>query len=86
MTIITRGVFAGMDDSVIRANLSAAQLALIELQSGKSVVSMSYTQGDGAKSISRKVTSVAECTALIAQMQAALGMNHGRRPFRFIRT
>jgi hypothetical protein len=46
---------------------------------------MSYAQGDGSKSVTRKMGSVAECTALIAQLQSALGITRGRRPFRFIR-
>lgn len=85
MTIVTRGLFAGMDSSVLQAQLSAAQLALIELQSGKSNVTLSYTQGDGAKSVSRKIGSVAECTALIQQLQLALGqVCHPRRSIRFL--
>jgi hypothetical protein len=74
MTTITTGIFAGMDDSVLRARLEAAQLALIDLQSGKTNVSMSYTQGDGAKSVTRRIASVAECIALIQQLQRALGI------------
>lgn len=85
MAIVTCGLFAGMDTAVLQAQLQAAQLALIELQSGKSNVSLSYTQGDGAKSVSRKVGSVAECTALIQQLQRALGINPTpRRSIRFI--
>jgi hypothetical protein len=86
MVMITTGVFAGMDDAVVRLNLAAAQQALIDLQTGKSIVSMSYAQGDGSKSVTRKMGSVAECTALIAQLQSALGLARGRRPFRFVRT
>lgn len=86
MVMITTGLFGGLDDTVLRAQLTAAQLALIELQTGRSNVSMSYSQGDGAKSITRKVGSVAECTALIQQLQRALGMcAGGRRPIRFLR-
>ncbi len=86
MVTITTGIFAGMDDTVLRAQLTAAQLALIQLQSGQSNVSMSYAQGDGAKSITKKVGSVGECTALILQLKRALGIAPaGRRPIRFIR-
>lgn len=85
MVMITTGVFAGMDDAVLRLNLAAAQQALIEFGTGKSIVTMSYAQGDGSKSVTRKMGSVAECTALIAQLQQALGINCGRRPFRFVR-
>lgn len=61
MTICTTGVFAGMDSTVLQGQLQAAQLALIQLQSGQSNVTLSYTQGDGAKSVTRKMGSVAEC-------------------------
>jgi hypothetical protein len=78
-------LFAGMDRSVLEAQLQAAQLALIELQSGRSNVSLAYAQGDGSKSITRKVGSVAECTALIQQLQQVLGINpRPRRSIRFI--
>ena len=85
MTIITCGIFAGMDDSVLRAQLQSAQLALIELQSGARNVTLSYAQGDGSKSVTRKIASVAECTALIQQLQRALGIvTRPRRSFRFL--
>lgn len=76
-------VFAGMTREQLQAALSSAQQALIELQTGKAYTSLSYSQGDGAKSVSRRVTSVAECTALIAQLQSALGLGR-RRPMRLI--
>ncbi len=86
MVTITTGLFAGMDDTVLRAQLTAAQMALIELQSGRSNVTLSYTQGDGAKSVTRKMASVAECTALIQQLQRALGINCSPRyGIRFLR-
>lgn len=86
MVMITTGLFAGMDDSILRAQLTAAQLALMQLQSGQSNVSLSYTQGDGAKSVTKKMGSVAECTALIQQLQMALGIRcNVRRPLRFVR-
>ncbi|WP_395391474.1 gpW family head-tail joining protein [Novosphingobium sp. BL-8A] len=76
-------VFAGMPREQLQAALTAAQQALIELQTGKAFASVSYSQGDGAKAVTRRVTTVAECTALIAQLQAALGMRQRRRAFRF---
>jgi hypothetical protein len=86
MTICRIGLFAGMDHAVLQSQLTAAQLALIELQSGKANVQLSYAQGDGQKSVSRKIASVAECTALIQQLQHALGINpRPRRSIRFIR-
>lgn len=74
-------VFAGMSADQLRAALASAQQALIELQTGRAYASLSYTQGDGAKSVTRRVSSVAELTALIAQLQSALGIGR-RRPMR----
>ncbi|MDH4745834.1 gpW family protein [Sphingomonas sp. CBMAI 2297] len=86
MGMITTGIFAGMDDAGLRPALASAQLALIELMSGKAIASISYTQGDGAKALTKKVTTVAECTALIQQLQHGLGITPSpRRPIRFIR-
>lgn len=86
MTIITCGIFAGMDSAVLQSQLQAAQQALIDLQSGAKSVTLSYTQGDGSKSIGKRLTSPAECTALIQQLQQALGIRcRPRRSLRFIR-
>lgn len=76
--------FAGMPVEHLRAALASAQAALIDLQTGKSYSSLSYTQGDGAKSVTKRVTSVAEVTALIAQLQRALGIGGHRRMIRFV--
>lgn len=85
MAIVMHGLFAGMDTAVLQSMLTEAQLALIKLQSGQSNVALSYTQGDGAKSITKKMGSVAECTALIQQLQVALGITcRPRRSIRFI--
>lgn len=75
-------IFTGMSPDQLQAALTSAQAALIELQTGKAMASLSYTQGDGAKSITRRVATVAECTALIMQLQQALGLRgprHARR-------
>lgn len=76
-------VFDGMTREQLTAALTAAQSALIELQLGKAMVSLSYSQGDGAKSVTRRVTTVAECTALILQLQRALGIGSRRRMIGF---
>lgn len=84
MAIVTSGLFAGMDTAVLQQQLTAAQLALIQLQSGARNISLSYAQGDGSKSVTKKIASVAECTALIMQLQRALGMCPSRRSIRFL--
>lgn len=77
-------VFDGMTQVQLRAALASAQAALIDLQTGKAVSSLSYSQGDGAKSITRRVTSVAEVTQLITQLQRALGIGGRRRAMGFV--
>ncbi|MFN3675571.1 MAG: gpW family head-tail joining protein [Sphingomonas pseudosanguinis] len=72
-------LFEGLPEPQLRAALASAQLALVKLMSGEAIASVSYTQGDGAKSVSKRVTTVAECTALIMQLKRALGMPGGNR-------
>lgn len=74
--------FDGMSRVQLSAALVAAQTALIDLQTGMAFSSLSYSQGDGAKSVSRRVTSVSEVQALILQLQIALGLAPRRRAFR----
>ncbi|HEX7850147.1 MAG TPA: gpW family head-tail joining protein [Sphingomonas sp.] len=78
------GIFAGLSRDQLSAALTSAQLALLDLQMGKMNVQLSYTQGDGAKSVTRRVATVAECTALIIQLQQALGLRGPRRARRLI--
>lgn len=72
-------LFDGLSEPQLRAALTSAQLALIQLQTGNAIASVAYTQGDGSKSVSRRVTTVAECTALIMQLKRALNLPGGRR-------
>lgn len=78
------GPFAGMTVAQLQAALNAAQAAYLDLLTGQAIATVSYSQGDGAKSVTRRVTSAGECLALIAQLQRALGMPGSvRRPMRF---
>lgn len=78
------GILSGMSPSDLRAQLAALQAAYIELSSGKQVVTASYQQGDGAKSVTYRQTDITTLTALIRQVQAALGIIKApRRSFRF---
>lgn len=74
--------FAGMTQEQLRAALVSAQTALIELQTGRSAAALSYTQGDGSKSISRRVTSIGDVRAMILELQIALGIAPRRRAIR----
>jgi hypothetical protein len=77
-------LFDGMTQQQLTAALISAQTALVELQTGGRAVTMSYAQGDGSKSITRKMGTVAECAALIRQLQIALGIARPRRAARFV--
>lgn len=77
-------LFTGMSQDQLQAALTSAQQALIALQSGQRNVSLSYTQGDGSKSVSKQVMSVGECTRLIVQLQQALGLRCRRRARKLI--
>lgn len=78
------GLLAGMSRDQLAAMLANAQQAYGELLMGKKGVSFSYSQGDGTRSVSYQPTSVADITALIQQLQKALGIG-GRSPRRSVR-
>lgn len=77
-------LFDGMSREQLHAALTSAQSALIALQTGNAVASLSYTQGDGAKSLTKRVTTVGEVTTLIMQLQRALGIGGKRRSIGFV--
>jgi hypothetical protein len=77
-------VFDGMSTEQLRAALISAQTALIDLQTGQAYASLSYAQRDGSKSVTKRVTTVAEATALILQLQIALRIAPRRRASTFI--
>ncbi len=77
-------IFDGMTRDQLTVALVSAQTALVDLQTGKAFSQLSYTQGDGAKSVSKRVTSVGEVTQLILQLQRALGIGRGRRMISFV--
>ena len=77
-------IFAGMSPAQLQAARTSAQQALIALQTGQAYASLSYTQGDGSKSVTKRVTTVGEATQLIMQLQIALGMRRRRRAAGFV--
>lgn len=78
-------IFAGMDTTTLQQALANAQAALIALQTGSKGVSFSYTQGDGAKSVTYTPANIGALTALIRQLQQQLGIIcRARRPIRFV--
>ena len=67
-------IFAGMSTTVLRAQLLIAQQAYVDLAGGAKVVTATYTQGDGSKSVTYPAASLPNLTALIQQLQAQLGL------------
>ncbi len=81
----TRSIFAGMSTAALQTALANAQQAYLDLSTGSKVVTASYTQGDGAKSVTYTQAQLPQLTALIQQLQRQLGLiSGGRRPVRFV--
>lgn len=79
-------IFAGMPRAQLENALADAQQAYTQLSLGAKVVTASYTQGDGAKTVTYTQASLGNIVALIKELQAQLGIVcHARRPtsFRF---
>ncbi|MCP9269872.1 gpW family protein [Xenorhabdus sp. XENO-1] len=74
-------LLTGMSREQLKAALSTAQSAYIELSTGTKGVSFSYTQGDGTRSVSYQQTSLGDLLALIQAIQTELGITT-RRPIR----
>lgn len=78
-------ILAGMSTAQLQSALASAQQAYLDLSTGAKVVTASYTQGDGAKSVTYTPASLANLTALIRELQAQLGLVRvARRPIRFM--
>ena len=78
------GLLAGRSTALLQADLAAAQQAYLDLSTGINGNAYSYTQGDGAKSVTYTQTNVEQLAALIITLQKALGIaGAGRRPVRF---
>lgn len=77
-------IFAGMATAQLQAALASAQQAYLDLSTGGKVVTATYAQGDGNKSVTYTAASLPNLTALIKELQAQLGIvRHGRQPIRF---
>ena len=84
MKPLDNGILAGMPRASLQSMLTSAQQAYAEMAMGKKTVSLSYTQGDGTRSVAYQPTSMAQLTQFIMQIKRALGMpGGGRRQVRF---
>lgn len=77
-------VFAGMTQPVLQAALASAQAALIAMQTGAQVVTVSYGEGNGTKHVQFRATNSGALVALIGELKACLGLaDRARRGIRF---
>lgn len=77
-TVPTSGVFAGMAVPALQAALTSAQAALINLETGGLVATVSYAQGEGNRSVTYTRADSGRLRQLIADLQAALGIRSRR--------
>lgn len=68
-----------MSTPVLQQALASAQIALISLQTGEKVVTVSYSQADGSKSVTYTPANIGALTLLIRQLQQQLGIIHRAR-------
>lgn len=74
----------GMTDAQLQAALTAAQTALVDLRTGKKVVSVSYAQGEGSRSATFAQTDLANLRMFIQELLGALNPGVRMRRRRFI--
>ena len=80
----TSSILAGRSTVQMQADLAAAQQAYIDLSTGAKGETYSYTQGDGAKSVTFTRANLQQLVALIKLLQQQLGiLPRTRRPARF---
>ena len=76
-------LLAGLPTATLQAQLQEAQLAYLNLAAGGKAESLSYTQGDGAKSVTYTRANLADLAAVIQLLQSQLGVvARARRPLR----
>lgn len=80
----SRSLLAGRSTTQMQADLAAAQQAYIDLSTGAKGESFSYTQGDGARSVTYTRANLAALASLIQTLQMQLGIVcRARRPIAF---
>ncbi|MCP1290924.1 gpW family protein [Chromobacterium sp. S0633] len=67
-------LLAGLSTAALQQALQDAQQAYIDLSTGAKGESFSYTQGDGAKSVTYTRANIGQLQMLIRQLQQQLGI------------
>jgi hypothetical protein len=80
-------ILDGMSLADLQARLSSLQKAYLDLSSGAKFVTASYTQGDGAKSVTYTQANIKDLTQIILMVQGQIASLSGqggtrRRPMR----
>ncbi len=69
----------GVPAATLQAWLAAAQTAAHQLRTGARVAEVSYSQGEGSRMVRYSAAKLPDLLAYIRELQAALGIGHGRR-------
>ena len=77
-----RSMLAGVPSSTVQQWLTDAQAAYAALMTGTRSVTVSYAQGDGARSVTYRPAEMASLAAWIMLLQRQLGLVPARRPLR----
>lgn len=70
-------ILDGLSVTTLQARLTALQTALLDLQAGAKVATASYTQGDGAKTVSYTQANIADLTQTILAVQTQIDRLNG---------
>ncbi|WP_269501096.1 gpW family head-tail joining protein [Burkholderia sp. IMCC1007] len=64
----------GMSTADMQSRLAALQAAYFDLSSGTKIVTATYNQGDGTKSVTYQQSDLAQIRKAIEMLQMALGL------------
>lgn len=70
-------VLDGMDLATLQGQLTAMQTALLALQTGSLTVSVSYSQGDGSRSVTYSQANIGSLTQAILSVQQQIDILNG---------
>lgn len=76
----TTSDLANVPLATLQAWQLAALTAMQQLSTGQKVVTASYSQGDGSRSVTYNQANMADLRAWLAKLNAQLGLGSRRRP------
>lgn len=72
-------ILDGIDISVLQARLIEMQMAYLDLSTGRKGETYSYTQGEGARSVTYTRANIGHLTQAIITLQTAIDRLSGKR-------